>query len=220
MALRNLRIRVRRKRHYLPCLRRVTDKRVTMIDLTRAKVNKRIPKNRFKAELLGVDAVTWLYKISPDTADFRHGDEIAEIQIFAVSFKDGAAGRKDIAAVQRDVPYKILFTAHDKWFAVIEGELFESDKRFLDGDALTIERRSAKLTDLYEDIAAVFIPIARRTAESIAGTVTRYKALQMIEREIESLQRKVDNEKQTNKRFEYNEQLKALREEREGLANG
>ena len=62
-----------------------------MIDLSGAKVNKRIPKNRFKTELSDIDTVTWLYKISPDTAGFRHGDDITEIQIFAVAFKSGTA---------------------------------------------------------------------------------------------------------------------------------
>lgn len=185
-----------------------------MIDLSRAKVNRLVPKNRFKAELSGVAQVRWLYKISPDTADFRHGDTIEEIQIFEVKFKDGNVDIKDLVAVAKEVPYKILFSAEGKWYVVIEGEPLESDKQLLDGDMLTIERRTAKLTDLFEDIAREFLPIDAKTGESISDTVARYKVLQTIDREIEILQRKVDTEKQTNKRFEYNEQLKALQAER------
>lgn len=212
-----------------------------MIDLSRAKVNKPVPKNRFKAELLDVAQVRWLYKISPDTADFRHGDQIAEIQVFTVVFKSGKANKSDLAAIQKAISYPILFTVSAKaleptseasgnaytdicergrfakgatFYFIVEGEVFESDKELLNGDTLTIERRSAKLTDLYEEIATAFLPIERRAAESLADTVNRYKALQTIDREIERLQVKVDNEKQTNKRFEYNEGLKALREER------
>lgn len=185
-----------------------------MVDLSHAKVNKPVPKNRFKAELSGVAQVRWLYKISPDTADFRRGDEVTEIQVFSVTFKDGSVKKWELAAIQKEVPYKILFLVHGKSYAVIEGELFELDKQFLSEDILNIERRSAKLEDLYEDIATAFIPIARKTGESLADTVSRYKALQSIDREIESLQCKVDNEKQTNKRFEYNEKLKRLRAER------
>jgi hypothetical protein len=188
-----------------------------MIDLSRAKVNKPVPKNRFKAELSDVAQVRWLYKISPNTVDFRRGDEIAEIQVFAVAFKSGEANKSDLAAIQKAIPYPILFTAQGKSYFIIGGEVFESDKEFLSEDMLNIERRSAKLEDLYEDIATAFIPIARKTGESLADTVNRYKALQTIDREIESLQCKVDNEKQTNKRFEYNEGLKVLREEREDL---
>lgn len=211
-----------------------------MIDLSRAKVNKPVPKNRFKAELLDVAQVRWLYKISPDTADFRHGDQIAEIQVFTVVFKSGKANKSDLAAIQKSIPYPILFTVSAKalepmsetsgnahidicergrfakgatFYFTVEGEVFESDKELLNGDTLTIERRSAKLTDLYEDIATTFIPIDRKTGESLADTVNRYKALRTIDREIERLQGKVDNEKQTNKRFEYNEELKRLREE-------
>jgi len=189
-----------------------------MIDLTSAKVNKRIPKNRFKTELSDIDTVTWLYKISPDTAGFRHGDEITEIQIFAAVFKSGAANKCELSAIQKAIPYPILFTAHGKSYFTLEGELFESEKEFLRSDTLNIERRSAKLTELYEDIAEAFIPIQRRTAENIADYVVRYKRLSAIERNIARLQSKVDNEKQPNKRIELNEELKQLKAEREELS--
>ena len=192
-------------------------KKKSMIDLSRAKVNKRIPKNRFKAELADVDTIMWLYKISPDTAEFRHGDEIAEIQVFAVTFKNGKVSKRDLAAIQKAIPYPILFTIYAKNYFIVDGEILESDKQFTDNDKLIIERRSAILTDLYEDIATEFIPIVRRTAESIADFVQRYKRFLALEREIETLQRKVDNEKQPNKRIELNEELKKLKSERRNL---
>lgn len=189
-----------------------------MIDLSRAKVNKRIPKKRFnKAELLDVDTITWLYKISPDTAEFRHGDEIDEIQIFNVSFKGGKVNKKELTTIQKAIPYSILFLSHNKSYYTIEGELLESDKNFLDDDALMIERRSAKLTDLHEYIAESFMPINRKATESIPELVIRFKDLQRIEREILQLQRKVDSEKQPNKRFEYNDKIKQLRKDLEGI---
>lgn len=188
-----------------------------MIDLSRAKVNKPVPKNRFKAELSDVAAIKWLYKISADTADFRRGDEITEIQVFAVAFKSEAINKRDLALIQKAIPYPILFTARGKSYFTVEGETFESDKVFLSGDALTLQRRSAKLTELCEDIAAAFIPIERRAAESIADLAERYKRLQAIEREIGTLQRKVDTEKQPNKRIEMNEELKDLKKEQEDL---
>lgn len=189
-----------------------------MIDLSRAKVNKRIPKNRFnKAVLTDVDTIMWLYKISADTASFRHGDEIDEIQIFNVSFKGGKVNKKELTTIQKAIPYKVLFYVHDKWYYIIEGELFESGKRFLDGDNLMIERRSAKLTDLYEDIAAEFIPIQKRKDESVTVHVARYKSIVALEKEMASLKRRVDNEKQPNIRFELNDQLKELQSEKNKL---
>jgi hypothetical protein len=188
-----------------------------MIDLSRAKVNKRVPKNRFKAELETVDTITWLYKISADTADFRHGDEIDEMQVFAMTFKGGKADQRALSAIQKAIPYPILFIAHGRSYFTVEGELFESDKAFLCGDALTIDKRSSKLTGLYEDIAAVFIPIKRRDSESISELVERYKHIAVLDREIAALKRKVDTEKQPNKRMELNDELKQLKTEREQL---
>ena len=188
-----------------------------MVDLSKAKVGKRIPKNRFKAELAAVDTVTWLYKISPETADFRRGDGIEEIQVFSVAFKDGRADKKELAAMQRAIPYPILFIAGGKSYFTVEGEQFESDKGFLSGDALTLEQRSAKLTDLYDDIASAFVPIGRRQSETTTELVARYKELVALSKEISSLQSKVDGEKQPNKRIEQNERLKELKAAKEAL---
>ena len=185
-----------------------------MIDLSRAKVNKRIPKNRFKAVLSDVDTIMWLYKISADTAEFRHGDAIVEIQIFAVTFKSGKVNKRELIAIQKAIPYSVLFLSHKKSYYIIEGELFESGKQFIEGDSLTIMQRSSKLTDLHEDIAAEFVPIPKRESEDIAQHVARHKQIEALDREITSLQRKVDNEKQPNTRFELNNKLKELQAER------
>ena len=188
-----------------------------MVGLSDGIVNKRVPKNRFKAELVGVDVITWLYKISADTADFRHGDTIVEIQVFRVVFKGDQIIKRELAAIQKEIPYPILFIAHGKSYFMVEGELLESDKQFIDGDALTIERRSAKLTELYDDIASAFVAIAPKVDENIAELAVRYKQLRAIERALDVLQRKVDAEKQPNKRIELNEELKRLKAEKEQL---
>jgi len=180
-------------------------------------VNKTVPKNRFKAELSDVQSIRWLYKISPETADFRHGDEITEIQIFEISFKSGTANKKELAAIQKAIPYSVLFLAYSKFYYTIEGELFESETQFLQGDNLAIERRSSKLTDLHEDLATKFIPIPQRASEGIPRLVERYRRLTALDKEIAALQRRVDNEKQPNIRFELNDKLKALKAERQGL---
>jgi len=78
---------------------------------------------------------------------------------------------------------------------------------------LIIEKRSSKLTELYEDIAKAFIPINHKAKESIAELIARYKNVQKLEKEIKALQRKVDSEKQPNKRIELNEKLKELKRE-------
>ena len=189
-----------------------------MIDLSRAKLfNRRVHKNRFKAGLSNVDTIRWLYKISAGTADFRYGDAITEIQVFEVVFKNGQVVKRELMAIQKEIPYPILFVSHSKSYFIVECELLESDRKFIDGDMLLVERRSAKLTELYEDIAAAFIPIKRGEAESIAELVAMYKRFMAMEREISKLQHKVDSEKQPNKRIELNEELKRLKVEKETL---
>ena len=194
------------------------------IDLRNGKVDKRVPKNRFKIEFIDIDTITWLYKISSDTADFRHGDEVEEIQIFSITLKSTTLNKKELLVIQKAIPYPILFVVHNnandktnnnKNYFLIEDELFESDKQLLDfdNDILIIEKRSSKLTELYEDIAKAFIPIKHKDKESIAELIARYKNVQKLEKEIKALQRKVDSEKQPNKRIELNEKLKELKRE-------
>ena len=188
-----------------------------MIDLSKAKVIMRVPKNSFKSKLKDVDTITWLYKISPETADFRHGDEIIEIQIICVNFKNDKLNKRDLVIIQKAIPYPILFSVNGKYFFSVEGELFESDKEFLNGDMLMIEQRSSKLTELYEDIAVSFIPIAPKAEESLIELVARNKRLQALEREMATLQRKINAEKQPNKRIELNEKLKRIKLEKEKM---
>ncbi|GHV02662.1 hypothetical protein FACS1894211_14520 [Clostridia bacterium] len=187
-----------------------------MVNLKRAKVNKRIPKNRFKGDLSAVELVTWLYKISLETADFRKAGDLAEIQIFEVKFKADAIDKKAFAAIQKAIPYPIIFAAGAKNYTIAEGTLFEADA-IVAGDELQIERRSSLISDLYDDIIKHFVPIAKRMGENTSEFIARYSIIKGLERDIASLQKRVDTEKQPNKRIQLNEELKRLKADKEAL---
>jgi hypothetical protein len=187
-----------------------------MIPLEGAKVNKRIPKNRFQGDLSEVEQITWLYKISLETADFRKAGDLSEIQIFEVKFKGGEPDKKAFAAIQREIPYPIIFAAGAKNYMVIEGMLLEADAIAADG-ALQIERRSSLISDLYGDIIERFVPIEKRAGENISEFIARYAIIKELDRDIAALQRRVDGEKQPNKRIEQNERLKELKAAKEAL---
>ena len=182
-----------------------------MIQLSRAKVNKRIPKNRFGGDLGCIDTIVWAYKISPDTTDLHAGNTVEEFQIFEITPKAAGVKPQALKAIQKEIPYPILFITSTLNYFAIEGEIMESGKKFLENDTLLLDVKSTKLTDLYEAIAEAFITTARRSGETIPQLIARKNAITKLDKDIANLQRKTDSEKQPNKRIELNNELKKLK---------
>jgi len=188
-----------------------------MIQLSRAKVNKRIPKNRFNGDLAGVEAIVWAYKISSDTTDLHAGESLGELQIFEITPKAAGITPKALKVIQKEIPYPILFITPAKSYFAVEGEMLESSKEWLGDETLQLDCASTKLQDLYATIAEAFITTPRRSGETILQLLTRQKANCKLDKDIASLQKKVDSEKQPNKRVELNDVLKQLKAQKKEL---
>lgn len=76
------------------------------------------------------------------------------------------------------------------------------------------------LDDVYTFLIDELIPITARSKESTVEFVNRYDEILRLNREIEKLQKQVDAEKQSKKRFELNDRLKELKAKMLILSNG
>lgn len=76
------------------------------------------------------------------------------------------------------------------------------------------------LDDVYTFLIDELIPITAREEESTVDFVNRYDEILRLNREIEKLQKQVDTEKQSKKRFELNDRLKELKAKMLILSNG
>ncbi|MGN0744019.1 MAG: DUF4391 domain-containing protein [Christensenellales bacterium] len=71
------------------------------------------------------------------------------------------------------------------------------------------------MDDIYTAIIDELIPITAREGEQTSDFVARYDRISKLKTEIDRLQKQVDNERQSKRRFELNDELKKLKKELE-----
>ncbi|HAT8124876.1 TPA: DUF4391 family protein, partial [Legionella pneumophila] len=186
-------------------------------------------KNLFAAQ---VERMIWAYKLSPETTNLSSKDSIEEIQIFEIFLKGSELNNELLKTIDKVIPSPILFVIYDdqsiqyraaykrvsdadstKW---VVGDYFESAwiaKRYKKSDL----PQALDLKGLYHSLLQELIPLAKRQDESIEQLLTRYQALNQLERKSEQLQKKLHQEKQFNYKVEINAQLRNVKKQIEQL---
>lgn len=206
---------------------------------------KRIPKNKFynkinvdsklEAKFVSdVDYIIWKHKLSQETTNLESTDEISEIQVFEVFLKTQDLSKEVLENIDRVIPYPILYVLRygekakltiaykeknktdenrmvihsyyeTKWVKVNELEF-----NILSG--LTIE-------DVYENILRQLIPIESSTADNIADVIRLNEKVERLKKEIEKLEKKMNREKQINKKVDINREMQKKKKELDSLIN-
>ncbi|MDC4680959.1 DUF4391 domain-containing protein [Acinetobacter baumannii] len=194
-------------------------------------------KANTKIEQLFVDQVEnirWAYKLASSTIHLQDQEDLKEIQIFRVksrvtdldvsilSFIDKLILTPIIFEVVYQDKVKVFATYKrlnqvDKAKAVI-GQYYASD--WLD-DAGRVELPLyLNLADLYEHFLTQLLPIAssedlENDDEPVSIELKLQKAQQIeaLQKQIKKLESKLRNEKQFNKKVQYNDSLRKLRDE-------
>ncbi|HAT7753326.1 TPA: DUF4391 domain-containing protein [Legionella pneumophila] len=177
-------------------------------------------KNLFTTQ---VERMIWAYKLSPETINLSSKDGIEEIQIFEIFLKGRELNNELLKTIDKIIPSPILFVIYDeeyiqyraaykrisdadstKW---IIGDYFESSwmvKRYKKSDL----PQALDLKTLYHSLLQELIPLAKRQDESIEQLLTRYQVLNQLERKLDQLQKKLQQEKQFKYKVEINAQLR------------
>ncbi|MFO3166357.1 DUF4391 domain-containing protein [Legionella pneumophila serogroup 1] len=186
-------------------------------------------KNLFTAQ---VERMIWAYKLSPETTNLSSKDCIEEIQIFEIFLKGSELNNEILKTIDKVISSPILFVIYDdqsiqyraaykrvsdanstKWVA---GDYFESAwiaKRYKKSDL----PQALDLKSLYHSLLQELVPLTKRQDESIEQLLTRYQALDQLERKSEQLQKKLHQEKQFKYKVEINTQLRDVKKQIEQL---
>lgn len=186
-------------------------------------------KNLFTTQ---VERMIWAYKLSSETTNLSSKESIEEIQIFEIFLKGSELNNELLKTIDKVIPSPILFVIYDdqsiqyraaykrvsdadstKW---VVGDYFESTwmaKRYIKSDL----PQALDLKCLYHSLLQELIPLAKRQDESIEQLLTRYQALNQLERKSEQLQKKLHQEKQFNYKVEINAQLRDVKKQIEQL---
>lgn len=211
----------------------------------RALFNRRIPKNKFYEHLAAdtklknlfieqVENIIWKYKLAKETINLEPTPEVQEIQVFEIHLKQKTLATEILENIDRAIPYPILYVL----IYQEEGKLVIAYKQRsqIDEDRFVVKSyyesfwqpvseivvdlpSGLNLNAVYEGYVRRLLPVQASKDEALEVTVERYLEIEKLKREIDRLEKKIRNEKQFNRKVEYNLELQRKRRELKQLEN-
>ena len=209
---------------------------------TKARFGRKIPKSKLyenasvntklKDKFVNqIDKIIWQYKLAPNTLNLDATDKVPEIQIFNVFLKTKEVDQALLEVIDKAIPLPIIFQIHkgnkvkikaaykrpsesanNKW--VIES-YFESE--WLDKDVAKQPMPQAlDLGKLYEQLLKSLMPVevtSSKTTQTLDEQVGIINQINSLQKELDKLNSKYKKEKQRNRQFEINKQIKLKQKE-------
>ena len=202
--------------------------------------NKRIPKQKFYEHInvtpalrrIFVDqikVVYWRNKIAPSTLNLEAGNNVTEIEVFEVKLNCIPLDVSVLRQIDKEIPYHIIFLLeyegkYQAWTAYKEkagsgSNAFKVDIYYHTDwrleDELGLKLDGLNMDAVYENYVRQIAGDILHTgvAESLKESVERSKQIQLLQKQIVTLQKKIRKEKQLNRQIELNAELKCLRKE-------
>jgi len=199
------------------------------------EVGKTVAKNKFyeKANIGSalkesfvndIEKIVWANKLAPSTLNIAGSDNIKEIEVFHVKLKTGRFDQKILEAIDKAIPYYILFVLeyNDKfqlWLGYKEKTSNGASKanivRYFNSEwqhEPDITLQGNKLDSIYENFLGQLSDNLIDTAseQDIKAKVDRTIEIQKLEKQIEKLTAKMRAEKQFNRQCVIRAQIKEL----------
>ncbi|MFE6937414.1 DUF4391 domain-containing protein [Streptomyces sp. NPDC057699] len=205
-----------------------------------ARFDRRVPKEKFYKHgsvppalrekfVAEVQRITWAYKLAEATINLAGDAAIPEVQIFHIEAKDDDVSEPVLTAIDKAVRTPIIFeitrvsdrsvrmaAAHKQ--AITSAPKLSKHHTTLWQTAGT-ERSplptAITLPALYTALLESLIPVTVRPGEAVSVVSARMEAIQKLEREIATLERKLRTEPQFNRKVELRRTLKTKQAELE-----
>lgn len=192
-------------------------------------VGKPVPKNAFYKHLEvnakmkqhfvdDVASINWLYKLAPSTINVEDGKQVHEIVVFSAVLKDKDCPNDVFLFIDRNMPRHVVFVLEyeDRYKVLLnykawkdgQNSQFDIIKTFAT-DWLTAERLLLTLEGqtmdvLYEAMAGQVSGFGTTKAEDTKRIVELEGLIDKAKREVESIQKRIRNERQLNRQMELN----------------
>ncbi|WP_114202002.1 DUF4391 domain-containing protein [Janibacter anophelis] len=177
-------------------------------------------KDRFVSD---VRRITWAYKLAESTINLPGSVEVPEVQVFEIESKTDDVAEGVLAAIDKAVRTPIIFeisrgdggagairmvAAHKqvRTGAPQLGPYFSTDWQSASSERSTLPT-AIDMVGMYTALLEPLTPVASRPGEDVSDVVGRLTTVRALEREIASLERKLRNERQLNRKMELRRQL-------------
>lgn len=199
------------------------------------EVNKMVAKNKFyeKANIStnlkecfvnDIEKIIWANKLAPSTLNISGSDNVKELEVFHIKLKTGKFNQKILEAIDKAIPYYILFVLeyngkYQLWLGYKEKTVGGVNKasivRYFNSKWLrepSIVLQGNKLDTIYENFLSQLSDNLIDTAseQGIKDKVNKTLEVQKLENQIEKLTKKMLAEKQFNRQCEIRAQIKEL----------
>jgi len=197
---------------------------------TSAAFGRTVPKTKFYEHggvrtalrerfVKDIQRVTWAYKLADDTIRLRGTAEVPEIQVFTVETKGADIADDVLTAIDKAVKFPIIFeivsngqvrtvaaqkSLHGKTPSI--GAYFTTDWQSTGATRRPLPA-ALDLPGLYETILMALLPVDARAGEAVSEAIDRLHRARQIQREIATLEKKLRNEPQLNRKIELRRQL-------------
>ena len=212
-----------------------------MIDLKFPRttiVGKPVPKNAFYKHLEvnakmkqhfvdDVVSIHWLYKLAPSTINMEDGKLVHEIVAFSAVLKSKYCPDDVFLFIDQNMPrhvvfileyenrYKVLLN-YKEWKDGQNGQ-FKIIKTFvtewLTDNQLLLTLEGQNMDALYEALAGQVSGFGTKKAEDIKRIVELEGLIDKAKRDVESIQKRIRNERQLNRQMELNGEARGIKKQ-------
>ena len=204
----------------------------------KAFVNKFIPKSKFlekakvnsKVQQEFTDAIariTWAYKLAESTIHISGTQNMEELQVFNMKLKQKEIPKNVLKVIDKAIPFAILYTFEfEDAFAYGITTKENNEQRYFFSDwneELAFDFTGSTIEQVYQKVIQLFIQTKTGLEvknQDFKAILEKEKQLQILHKEILSLQSKIKKEKQFNKQVAYNKTLKMKLKEKQHLEKG
>lgn len=187
------------------------------------------PTNRVKELFVrDVESIAWAYKLSPQTINLPGNGYVQEIQVMTLDLRSESLDHDVLATIDKAIPSPIFFilkyknkiryaitykrpSEADKTKRVISG-YFETEWLKGDSEHKTLPV-ALNLKGLYHLLIKSVVPLSSKNQESVDELVGRAERIQLLQKEAQRLETRMNSEKQFNRRVELHAKLGNLKKE-------
>jgi hypothetical protein len=208
---------------------------------------RRIPKTKFYENLTvstqlkrifveQIDRIEWRYKIAPSTTNIAAGEKVQEIEVFVLKLNQRSLDTKVLVQIDKEIPYHILFLLEygedqQAWISYKEENQTKAgtfkpgvyyNTEWVNKGSSSLKLDGLNMDSVYENlirqVAGERLELGDESdSYNIKEAISLDEKRQKLMKEIEMLEKKIQNEKQFNRQVEMNEKLRKMKIEMEKL---
>ena len=176
-------------------------------------------------------SVTLANVLSSDTLNLPAKGKVKEIYVFDIELSSKTIPALFISALDKAINLHTIFVLHYYRKEMLYGAYKERTEKGVkiakyygtdwkdQSEQITVPLDVTSLDEIYKAMIGMLIPLDAVDEENTSDFVARYEQVTKLKKEIDKLQRHVDAEKHSKKRFELNEQLKQMKTDLQQMTN-